>query len=894
MRQFCVEKTAATLAVLCFLGFLGGRGYAENLAVSLDDQVPVILLADDVPLEDLSSALGEDPEPEVGFGGEEDSEESIEAETIPSLEGAKLSRSEREIEAEEMVRRMAAHEHGMQSLISSRLAMKDGRFEEAIRMYQQSIEHIVGRADTMQFRREAENGLTEAYYRYAEQLNRREANDEALRQCSLALERDHPRAQDLMAKIKKDMEPKPPVPPKYIPRWDSESYKKLSKDVDDLLRSAREHYNVGEYQMSQEMVERALKRDPENLEALRMRRKIGNMRYDRNSMELESTRRDMISEVRAAWNPRNYGASEEREGRGTLTRDRDPKFVEQEKKRKEMLARMERMIIPEVDFHQANIHDVIGFLHEASVDNDNEFDPTKDLKPGVDIILDLGSESRGTAAPTISDPFAPDGGSGGLGSDDRRVTFKARYISLLEALKIVTNLARLKYHVRGTVVMVVPVDAAVSEIVTQTYPVLPNVHSRIVEFANAIGGARGGEDDFTSISPEIVDSGRSDWQKFFEDMGVEWPRGTRISYLQELGRLVVANTIENHEKLEQILRDINIVPSQIEIEARFVEVQQSDTDSLGFEWLLNDDWEVAQRSGQGMVPAANQQRVVVGANSLVGGFTSGLRFSNSLDASSAASLNDEVLRVGGVLTNPELTMVLHALRQRKNADLLSAPKVTTQSGLEATIKVVTEYIYPTEFTVEPIQGSSQNNFGGSTSIPVGATVEPGAFETREVGVLLTVLPEVSQEGQMIRLTLAPEVVGEPTWRNYGSTYQNFEIDPATQNSTIINNQLPMEQPFFPVRAVQTTISIYNGATVLMGGMITENRVEIDDSIPLLGDIPIIGRLFRSRSDKSEKRNLLIFVTARMVDPAGRPLGGQSDFISLIERAAGEAVTTEVE
>ena len=69
--------------------------------------------------------------------------------------------------------------------------------------------------------------------------------------------------------------------------------------------------------------------------------------------------------------------------------------------------------------------------------------------------------------------------------------------------------------------------------------------------------------------------------------------------------------------------------------------------------------------------------------------------------------------------------------------------------------------------------------------------------------------------------------------------------------------------------VQTSIVIYNGATVVMGGLIKEIRSDVDDKIPFLGDIPLIGRLFRSRYEKSEKRNLLIFVTARLVDPSGR-------------------------
>ena len=81
----------------------------------------------------------------------------------------------------------------------------------------------------------------------------------------------------------------------------------------------------------------------------------------------------------------------------------------------------------------------------------------------------------------------------------------------------------------------------------------------------------------------------------------------------------------------------------------------------------------------------------------------------------------------------------------------------------------------------------------------------------------------------------------------------------------------MEMPFFHTRTVTTTISIYNGATVMMGGMITEQREDFKDKIPFLGDIPLIGRLFRSNVEKSIKNNLLVFVTARQVDPAGRVL-----------------------
>jgi len=236
-------------------------------------------------------------------------------------------------------------------------------------------------------------------------------------------------------------------------------------------------------------------------------------------------------------------------------------------------------------------------------------------------------------------------------------------------------------------------------------------------------------------------------------------------------------------------------------------------------------------------------------------------------------------------------MILHMLSQRSDTDLLSAPKVVTKSGQEAVMKVVTEYIYPTEYEVQISQQSQTSSIsaGSSSGDPI-AIVEPQNFKTCEVGVILQVVPEVSAEGQMINLLLNPRVVSEPVWKNYGTklprtvrkrvwddVLELFFYDVAETEYI----DLPMEQPFFHVRSVQTQLSVYNGATVVMGGLITEDRKTMEDKIPFLGDLPFLGRLFRSRSEQSVKRNLLVFVTARLVDPAGRVVrtGGESSLLT---------------
>ena len=278
----------------------------------------------------------------------------------------------------------------------------------------------------------------------------------------------------------------------------------------------------------------------------------------------------------------------------------------------------------------------------------------------------------------------------------------------------------------------------------------------------------------------------------------------------------------------------------------------------------------------------------VGVNAINGtDYSSGMRYLSTQDnhiSGKGESTNDQFMRVNAFLGNADLSMILHMLSQRSDTDLLSAPKVVTKSGQEATIKVVTIYRYPQDYdvTIKSTSSSSTSSIGGTSGGSDGKIlpmVEPQNFETQEVGVILTCTPDVSAEGQMINLQLTPKVIGEPTWRDYGMKVPMSSVmSSAAQVAAMASGQddmqwftVPMEQPFFKERSIDTHVSIYNGATIVMGGLITEERKSMEDKIPFLGDIPFLGRLFRSRSEWSNKRNLLIFVTARLVDPRGRQI-----------------------
>ena len=767
-----------------------------------------------------------------------------------------------EVETLERMRRKALEEHGNASLAKAREEMKDGNYAEAQRLYEEAVKFITKRPGNEKNIDEAEQGVAESIYRQANVLWKKGVLDEAIKMARQAREKNHPKANQLISDIQAEIDnpPKPPRP-KEAKRWNEKSFKENAEEIKHRLGKAREYYITGEYDLARSELEIILKNNPYNQDAIDMLRRVAERDYDFASDEFLTTRSGMIQDVRAKWTPRRYAIDIADLGESKGAHD-TMGVVDSNtgKTPSEMTAdKMSAIVIPEINFRAANINDVISFFEDASREFDDPEIPPE--KRGVNLILKLANNAPAQEQIADDNPFAQADASASAGGIPP-VSFNARFMSLYEALKIICEISGLKFIIRGNIVMIMPVDVPDVEMVNRTYTVLPSIEERASGISQAITTSKGGDNNGFGVDPADMDSGSGsvDWKQLFSDMGVKWPTGSTITYLPSINKIRVLNTPENLVEFEKALQELNVTPRQVEIEARFVEVGQTDLESLGFEWLLTDDWEIANKKGD------SYQRIKMSA----GSGTTGLRYFS--DESAAATgmemVNDKVATVASVLTNPELSFVLHALSQRANTDLLSAPKVVTMNGQEAIIKVVTEYIYPTEYELEEYDSS-----GDSDNVQnVYPAVQPTEFDMREVGVVLQVIPEVSEDGEMIYLQLNPQIISEPEWEDYGFEYPKGVID---ANGDMETYHIAMRQPLFKVRSINTKIAIYNGATVVMGGMITEERLEVEDKVPFLGDIPLLGRLFRSKYEQSDKRNLLIFVTARMVDPAGRTVKSEN-------------------
>jgi len=289
-----------------------------------------------------------------------------------------------------------------------------------------------------------------------------------------------------------------------------------------------------------------------------------------------------------------------------------------------------------------------------------------------------------------------------------------------------------------------------------------------------------------------------------------------------------------------------------------------------------------------------------------GPVTSGLRSgnfainSNSIDnllstgsTTGTQNVAPGIFSAAGIFSDPQFQTVIRGLSQKKGVDLMSAPSVTTKSGTRATMEVTREFIYPTEFDPPQLPqgggGNVQLGGGGGGGQQIATPTTPTAFEMRQTGVRLEAEPTVGADGNTIELTLAPEVVEFDGFINYGSpifspssqsvlpiqlglvgttTAATTGYIPISQAEQLITPNI-INQPIFSVRKVTTGVSIWDGQTVALGGLIREDVQDVEDKIPVLGDLPFIGRLFRSESEQHFKRNLMIFVTAYLIDPSGQ-------------------------
>jgi len=156
----------------------------------------------------------------------------------------------------------------------------------------------------------------------------------------------------------------------------------------------------------------------------------------------------------------------------------------------------------------------------------------------------------------------------------------------------------------------------------------------------------------------------------------------------------------------------------------------------------------------------------------------------------------------------------------------------------------------------------------------GSAAQNYQTSTMPFGTTLDVIPYVASDGYTIHLTVIPKITEFLGYED--APFQN-QVIAGVGNTVSGALQQPLALPSIRVRYITSTVHVWDGQTLVLGGLIAENVVKVKDKVPMLGDMPFIGRLFRSERSHTEKKNLMIFVSPRIIDPAGNPVHTEEEW-----------------
>ena len=345
--------------------------------------------------------------------------------------------------------------------------------------------------------------------------------------------------------------------------------------------------------------------------------------------------------------------------------------------------------------------------------------------------------------------------------------------------------------------------------------------------------------------------------------------GGRVQVDVRSNALVITERPSRMEKIQEIIDRLDKPTDQIMIESKFIEASDRDVKNLGVNWAslngygvqggpytqtdttgynrgntnsstngFNNSRETNSTNGNSLVnqtvvnnltglPVSNNSTTTtniannvltdgVNTNSVMNGVTNG----NSFDRMTTS-----------VLSADQFQVVLSALKTDTDIKLVSNPTIVTLNNSEATINIGEDYPIP-KFTYNEERG----------------TFEISDIEYKSIGINLNVTPQVNSAG-FINLDILPSVR-------------------ARAGTVTLGGASGTEVPIISTRKTATKITLKDGYTLAIGGLIESTDTKIDTRVPLLGDIPGLGRLFRSNSDNLVERNLIIFITAKTLNPDG--------------------------
>ncbi|MCH1509969.1 MAG: type II and III secretion system protein [Akkermansiaceae bacterium] len=794
---------------------------------------------------------------------------------------------------QELVRRQEAVRSADALLLEGRKAYTEADYETAVQKYKAALDTLPFGSATSDRRAVVKQHLQDGSVALSQQYRLTGKYDEARN-----LLEDVDAADPGNAAAEKGLEYLDD-PTRTNPSLSDEHSQNIDK-VRRYLYKGNGYYDLGLYDKAEEEFKNAIRIDPYNKAARRWLEKCSAIKSDYYRAAFDQTRARMLMEVDQAWElaipPVNDDNNIIPDGPGEVSRSMS------------IAAKLQQIVIPVVDFSNTTVEEAIDFLRIRSIELD--LGTLDEKEKGVNFVV-----RKPKVVDAADDSLDAEGGLLGDAVDPSAVTIDKLYLTnvpLQVALQYICDKAKLRYKVDEYAVTLLPLTSdETDDIVTRRWSVPPTFEN----FLDSGGGSDGATGDADPFATEDAGGGkgikpRKPIQELLREQGVVFIDGTSASLLTGSGTLVVRNTPTQLELIDAIVEAAGKeTPRQIRVLTKFVEVSQENSDELGFDWIAtpfgvgsnyflgggtvgsgaartNADFisPVARTSIPGIPSSQNQEVSGIATAGLRSGATAVNR--NSIDAilnnpqrtAQSTRVAPGILSMTGLFNSGQVQMIMRGLAQKKGADIMTAPSVVARPGQNATIEIIREFIYPTEYEPPELPNQVGGTVGGGgQTVGLGSSgggfpvtpATPTSFDTKKTGVTLEVEPQVGANDNVIDLRFSPTIVEFEGFVNYGSPITSPASDALGNPVQIVITENRIEMPVFSVRRVTTGLTIYDGYTVAVGGLMREDVQSVEDKVPILGDLPFVGRLFQSKADNHIKSNLIVFVTAEIIDATGR-------------------------
>lgn len=352
---------------------------------------------------------------------------------------------------------------------------------------------------------------------------------------------------------------------------------------------------------------------------------------------------------------------------------------------------------------------------------------------------------------------------------------------------------------------------------------------------------------------ELTDNDDKDnLKEWLEAEGISFGKGSSVELLKARNLVIVRNTPENLKKIGIALEKRVDNEPMVQVMFKFIEVSQDDLDELGFNWNY-------QRLSHRADDMGNPNRTIMGvsSNELLRHYsTEDERYSGTTQSGTARA-DDLTYQFVWADSKNAFTAGVYALDWADSSDVLYSPRVTTRSNTTAKINMSEKHYYPEDW--ETADTESTDDF------IVSVSPQPSLEDEQETGIKFEITPKADKKTGLIDMEINVPIKQFVDW---------LTVDARTGEDGEDGEYI--KKPIFSERTLKTVVAVKDGDTVLVGGMAMDNIQSIHDKIPILGDIPFIGRFFQSKYVKSQKSHLLIFVTCRMIKPDGSSINPKVD------------------